>query len=187
MTRTLITAGGSRAAVLRVLIRSRDALCALSEYTGRAVAWLVLLLAFVAAWDVGMRYVFHSGSIRLQELQWHLFSLIFLLGAAYTLRHDGHVRLDLLYRSRYVNARRRAILDLVGTVLFLLPFCALVLSASLEFVHQAMAHNEGSPDPGGLPHRWLIKAAIPVGFGLLLLQGLADLADRIVRLMEPPA
>lgn len=180
-------AGGYRAVALRALSRGRDVLCALSEYTGRVVAWLVLLLAFIAAWDVGMRYVFHSGSIRLQELQWHLFSLVFLLGAAYTLRHDGHVRLDLLYHSRYVNARQRAMLDLAGTILFLLPFCALVISASLEFVHQAMIHSEGSPDPGGLPHRWLIKAAVPVGFGLLLLQGLADIADRITRLMEPPA
>ena len=162
-------------------------LCAISEYTGRAVAWLVPLLVFITAWDVGMRYVFHSGSIRLQELQWHLFALLFLLGAAYTLRYGGHVRLDLLYRSRLVNARQRALLDLVGTVLFLVPFCALVAGTSMEFVYQAMVHGEGSPDPGGLPHRWLIKAAIPVGFGLLVLQGLADIADRIVRLMEPPA
>lgn len=176
-----------RAALLRALRRLRRALSALSEYTGRAAAWLVPGLMLVVAWDVTMRYVLHSGSIRLQELQWHLFSLVFLLGAAYTLRHDGHVRLDLLYRSRWLDARSRALLDLVGSVLFLVPFCILVIGTSLDFVHQALVHGEGSPDPGGLPHRWLIKAAIPAGFGLLLLQGLADIADRLILLLEPPA
>lgn len=153
-----------------------------SEWSGRLVAWLVLLMALVIGYDVAMRYLFHSGSVALQELEWHLFALIFLLGAAYTLRHDGHVRVDMIYRSRFMGARRRALVDLAGTLLFLLPFCWLVISGSLPFVENAWSMHEGSPDPGGLPARWLLKAAIPFGFALLLLQGIA-MAIRSVQVL----
>jgi len=114
------------------------------------------------------------GSVALQELEWHLFGLIFLLGAAYTLKHDDHVRLDLLYQSDWMGARKRAWVDLVGTVLFLVPFCLLVIVSSWPFVQSAFVHAEGSPDPGGLPYRWVLKATIPAAFGLLMLQGLAN-------------
>ncbi len=153
-----------------------------SDYVGRVAAWLVLLMMLITVWDVGMRYVFHSGSIRLQELQWHLFALIFLLGAAHTQHHNAHVRLDLVYHSRWFSDRHRALLDVLGTICFLIPFCLLVIFSSTEFVYQAMLHGEGSPDPGGLPQRWLIKAAIPAGFVLLLLQGVADLLARLLQL-----
>jgi TRAP-type mannitol/chloroaromatic compound transport system permease small subunit len=145
----------------------------LSEWCGRIVAWLVLAMALIIVYDVGMRYLFQSGSIRLQELQWHLFALLFLLGAAYTLKHDGHVRVDLFYRSRFLSVRGRALVDLLGTALLLVPFCVLVITGSIPFVESAWRFGEGSPDPGGLPHRFLLKAAIPLGFALVLLQGVA--------------
>ncbi len=146
---------------------------ALSEWSGRLIAWLVLAMTLIIVYDVGMRYLFQSGSILLQELQWHLFALIFLLGAAYTLKHDGHVRVDLFYRSRYLSERARALVDLLGSALLLIPFCALIISGSIPFVESAYRFGESSPDPGGLPHRFLLKAAIPLGFALLMLQGVA--------------
>ncbi len=144
-----------------------------SERTGRLASWLVVLMAVVIGYDVAMRYLFQNGSVALQEIEWHLFALIFLLGAAYTLRHDDHVRVDLIYRSRYMTTRRRALIDMLGCLFFLIPFCLLVINASLPFVENSWSMSETSPDPGGLPVRWLLKAAIPVGFGLLMLQGLS--------------
>lgn len=143
-----------------------------SEMSGRGVSWLVLVLVLLVAYDVIMRYFFLSGSIAVQELEWHLFSVIFLLGAAYTLKHDGHVRLDLVYRSRFMSDRRRAWINLVCSLLFLLPFCLLVIKSAWPFVSLAYQFSEGSPDPGGLPYRWVLKAMIPLGFFLLIIQGI---------------
>ena len=147
----------------------------IAEYAGRLTTCLMVVLVGVTVYDVAMRYVFRQGSVALQDLEWHLFSAIFLLGAAYTLKHDGHVRVDVLYRSRRVSDDLRRAIDMAGIVLFLMPFCALVVWASIPFVYDAWAHGEISPDPGGLTHRWAVKAFIPVGFSLLFLQGLADL------------
>ena len=151
----------------------------INEWIGRVTAWLVLVMVLLISYDVAMRYLFHSGSVALQELEWHVFAIIFLFGAAYTLKHDGHVRVDILYRSRFMSARRRAWVDLVGTLVFLIPFCLLVISGSLPFVGNSFAMSEGSPDPGGLPYRYLLKAAIPLAFGLLLMQGLSLLVTSI--------
>ncbi len=164
------------------LARAAAGLEALSEFSGRLVAWLVLLLVLLISYDVAMRYLFQGGSVALQELEWHLFALIFLLGAAYTLKHDGHVRVDVFYQNR-LGARGRAWVDLLGTLFFLLPFCLLVILSSWPFVHDAWQFHEASPDPGGLPARWLLKAAIPLGFLLLLLQGLADAMRKLMTLL----
>jgi len=148
---------------------------ALSEWSGRITAWLVLLMMLLISYDVTMRYVFQSGSVALQELEWHFFALIFLMGAAYTFKHDEHVRIDVLYQGRWMNDRRRAWVNLLGGALFLLPFCILIITSAFPFVHNAYQIAETSPDPGGLTHRYLIKAAIPVGFFLLMLQGIATM------------
>lgn len=146
----------------------------ISEWTGRIVAWLVLAMTLLVTYDVAMRYLFQSGSVALQELEWHLFAMLFLLAAAYTLKHDGHVRVDVFYHSRFMSPRRRAWVDLLGTLFFLLPFCVLVIQASWPFVVNSYSIAETSPDPGGLPYRFLLKGAIPLGFALLALQGLAS-------------
>ncbi|MFQ5469873.1 MAG: TRAP transporter small permease subunit [Gammaproteobacteria bacterium] len=122
-----------------------------------------------------MRYLFQSGSVALQELEWHLFSLIFLLGAAYTLKHDEHVRVDVIYQGRLMNDKRRAWVNLVGGLFFLLPFCLLIITSSEPFVTNSFSMSEGSPDPGGLTHRFLLKAAIPLGFFLVALQGISSI------------
>ena len=156
----------------------------ISEWSGRAIAWLVLALVLLVCYDVAMRYVWQSGSIALQELEWHLFALIFLLGAAYTLKHDEHVRVDLLYSSRRFSKKHRAMVNLSGSVLLLIPFCTLIIYASWPFVATSYAINEVSSDPGGLPYRFLIKAAIPLGFTLLIIQGISEIGRNIITLKQ---
>ena len=146
-----------------------------SEWSGRIIAWLVLAMVLVIGYDVVMRYVFLSGSVGLQELEWHLFALLFLLGAAYTFKHDSHVRVDIFYKSRWTNRRGRAWIDLMGGLFFLTPFCLLIIISSIPFITNSFDMAEGSPDPGGLPWRFLLKSAIPLGFALLLLQGIAHM------------
>ena len=146
---------------------------ALNEWMGRFAAWLVVGMVLLVCYDVAMRYLFQAGSVALQELEWHLFALIFLLGAAYTLKCDEHVRVDVFYQASWMTPRRKALVNLFGCLFMLLPFCLLMIVSSIPFVEQAYGWSEGSPDPGGLPYRWLLKAAIPFGFALLALQGLA--------------
>ena len=164
---------------LNLLKQISDDLEQFSEFTGKLLAWLVLALVLLVSYDVTMRYVFLSGSIALQEMEWHLFSLIFLIGAGYTLKHDDHVRLDLFYKSKYINDGHRAWIDLLGSLLLLMPFCILIMATSWPFVYQSYIHLEGSPDPGGLPYRWLLKASIPLGFALLMLQGISNIVKNL--------
>lgn len=170
--------------MISTLRRLGSLIDAANERIGRAVAWLVLLLVLVIVYDVAMRYLFQIGSVALQELEWHFFSIIFLFGAAYTFRHDGHVRVDMVYRSRFLSDKHRVWIDLLGTLVFLIPFCALIIYSSWPFVFSAYVIAEGSPDPGGLPFRFLLKSAIPLAFLLLLLQGLANAVRSLCALSE---
>jgi TRAP-type mannitol/chloroaromatic compound transport system permease small subunit len=151
----------------------------LNEVVGRFSAWLVLALVLLICYDVAMRYLFQQGSVALQELEWHLFALIFLLGAAYTYKHNEHVRVDLIYNSRFVSDVQRAWINIVGISLFLIPFCSLILITSWPFVENAFYYMEGSPDPGGLPYRFILKGSLLVAFSLLVLQGIAELLRNI--------
>ncbi|MFV1992715.1 MAG: TRAP transporter small permease subunit [Acidiferrobacterales bacterium] len=153
----------------------------LSEWSGRIAAWLVLLLVGVVVYDVLNRVIFRNGSVALQELEWHLFAIIFLVGSAYTLKHNAHVRLELFYQ--HFSKKTQAWVDLLGTLFFLLPLCLVIISSSLPFIYNAYQFSEGSPDPGGLPYRFLIKAAIPLGFLLLLFQGIAIISQKLQVLM----
>lgn len=164
---------------LRLLNQLSVRLEQFSECTGKLVSWLVLVMVLLVSYDVAMRYFFQSGSVALQEMEWHLFSLIFLFGASYTLKHDDHVRLDLFYKSKFMDDRRRAWVDLFGSIFLLIPFCILIISSAWPFVVQSYIHLEGSPDPGGLPYRWILKASIPLGFTFLLLQGIADIVKNL--------
>jgi TRAP-type mannitol/chloroaromatic compound transport system permease small subunit len=159
-----------RPSVIQGTIR---AISRLNEAVGRATSWLCILLVLVTVFDVTMRYVFARGSIALQELQWHLYSLIFLLGAGYTLSHNAHVRVDILYGR--LQPRWRAWIELLGGLLLLLPFVIVVIYTSYDFVAKAWQVREPSPNPGGLPTWFLLKTFIPIGFGLLGLQGIAKI------------
>lgn len=150
----------------------------LIEKTGEATKWLSLLLVLVTVVDVLLRYFFKSGSIAVQELEWYFFAALFLFGAASTLASDEHVRVDVLYSK--CSKRTQAIINIIGTFIFLLPFCAVVIWASSGFVVQSFGMMEGSPDPGGLPWRFIPKAFIPIGFSLLCIQSLLILLRNIV-------
>ncbi|MFQ5990762.1 MAG: TRAP transporter small permease subunit [Candidatus Methylomirabilales bacterium] len=154
---------------------------ALNERVGRAMSWIAFLMVAVVAWNVFLRYLFHRGSVAMQELEWHLFGPLFLLTAAYTLVHDEHVRVDIFY-SR-LSARAKAVVDLVGSLLFLLPVCVLIIWTSWGFVAASWAAREGTPDPGGLPARYILKAVIPIGFSLLGLQSVSMAIHSLCRLL----
>lgn len=143
---------------------------------GKLAYWLVLIMIGVGVWNVLGRYIGNAigqnlSSNALIETQWYLFDLVFLLGAAYTLQKNDHVRVDVFYAR--LSRRRKALADLLGTVFFLIPFSLLVLWFSWGAVAQSWAVRETSPDPGGLI-RYPIKSMILVSFALLLLQGIAD-------------
>jgi TRAP-type mannitol/chloroaromatic compound transport system permease small subunit len=143
----------------------------LNEWVGRGVGWVTLGLVVVVFADVLMRYLFNTSFVFTQELEWHLFGFIFLIGAGYTLLHNGHVRVDIIYQR--LGLKGRAWVNFFGVLLFLIPGCFMVITTSWKFVANSFAMLEGSPDPGGIPLRFLIKGCIPVGFTLLLLQGLS--------------
>ncbi|MEX2353756.1 MAG: TRAP transporter small permease subunit [Gammaproteobacteria bacterium] len=170
----------------KLLDKTAFAIDSFTEFTGKLVSWLVLILVAIVSYDVGMRYLLQSGSIAIQELQWHLFSLIFLLGAAYTFKHDDHVRVDVFYQSRFMNDYRRAWINFLGGLLFLVPFCILIITSSSSFIYLSYIHGEVSPDPGGLQYRWLIKAAIPLAFSLLLVQGLSSVIKSLLIILGKP-
>jgi TRAP-type mannitol/chloroaromatic compound transport system permease small subunit len=143
----------------------------MNEWVGSGVAWVTLGLVLVVFVDVVMRYLLNKSFVFTQELEWHLFGFIFLIGAGYTLLHDGHVRVDIIYQR--LGIKGRAWTNLVGVVLFLIPGCIMVISTSWQFAANSFSMMEGSPDPGGIPFRFIIKGCIPVGFTLLLLQGVS--------------
>ena len=148
----------------------------LNERVGRLACWLTLLMILIGSFNAIARYVGRYWGISLTsnaflEMQWYLFSAVFLLGAAYTLRHNAHVRVDVLF-SR-LCPRTQAWIELIGTLAFLVPFCIIMLWVSWAPVRNSWMILEMSPDPGGLP-RYPIKSLIPLAFFLLLLQGIAD-------------
>lgn len=148
---------------------------------GKAVSWLTLLLVIIIVIDVALRYLFSITSAVSFELEWHLFAAIFLLGAAWTFQEDKHVRVDVFYHR--FSEKRKSWVNLIGTIVLLLPFCAVGFWESLSFVESSFLLNETSPQPGGLPARYLIKSTIPIGFLLLGLQGISIIFDsfKIIR------
>ncbi len=139
---------------------------------GYIVSLICTLMVLTVFYDTIMRYAFNKGSVALQELEWHLFAVVFLIGAAYTFREDGHVRVDILYMS--FSDKTKAWIDFCGTFIFLIPFAIMVILSSKTFIINSWHVREVSPDPGGLPARYLLKAMIPLGFSLLIIQGIAE-------------
>ena len=138
----------------------------IADYIGYLCSFLMIAMMLNIFYDVFMRYVFKSGSIAFQELEWHIFSLIILLGTSYTLKEDGHVRVDILYTK--FSEKKKAIVNIVGAFIFITPIALLVALGSVEFVLEAFHTHEVSGDPGGLTHRWIIKSFIPFSFWLLI-------------------
>jgi TRAP-type mannitol/chloroaromatic compound transport system permease small subunit len=143
----------------------------MNEWVGRGVAWVTLLVVLVVFVDVVMRYLFRTSFVFTQEMEWHLFAFIFLMGAGYTLLYDGHVRVDIIYQR--LGPKGKAWINFIGVVFFLIPGCIMIIDTSTHFAYTSWQVLEGSPDPGGVPFRFLVKSTIPVGFGLVLLQGIS--------------
>ena len=148
-----------------------DAIDTLNTWVGRFVAWMTLGLVLIVFVDVVMRYLLNTSFVFTQELEWHVFGFIFLMGSGYTLLKDGHVRVDIIYQR--LGLKGRAWINLFGVILFALPGCIMVIITSYKFAFNAWSVMEGSPDPGGIPYRFIIKGAITVGFILLFLQAVS--------------
>ena len=148
----------------------------LNETIGRYVSWLALGMVLVGAWNTLVRFFDREVGTDLSsntwlETGWYMFAALFLFGAAWTLKRNAHVRVDVFY-SR-LSKRGKAWIDFLGSLLLLIPFCLLMLWAVWPSVLESWTIKEMSPDPGGLP-RWPIRAAVPLAFVLLLLQGIAN-------------
>ncbi len=157
------------AAALRELARQIDRF---QDRFGRGVSWIMLLMVLVVFFDVIMRYAFNKSSVFTQELEWHLFGVVYMLGAGYTMLYDEHVRVDIVY-SRW-SPRKKAWSDFVLYFVFFYPSAIMVMVTSWPFVRDSYKVLEGSPDPGGIPYRFLLKSVIIVGFTLLTLQAISQ-------------
>ncbi|MCB0633732.1 MAG: TRAP transporter small permease subunit [Lewinella sp.] len=144
----------------------------INEKVGRMVSWLTTALVVLVMADVIFRYLFNTSKAWTIELEWHLFALIFLFGAGYAMKHDRHVRVDLFY-TRF-SARDKALVNFIGGLIFLIPWCTLVIYSAWRYAMESFRIREMSPDPGGLPAIYFIKFAIVIGIFLLLLQGIAE-------------
>ncbi len=144
------------------------------RWLGETASWLWLVLVLVIVFQVALRYVFAQGSIMLEELQWHIYGVAFLLGLGFCLQADRHVRIDVL--AEQWSLRTKAWVELVGLGVFLLPFVIAVIYESAKFTYTSWQFGEISPAPGGLPYRWIIKGFIPIGFSFLGIAALARLS-----------
>lgn len=143
----------------------------LNAFVGRAFSWLALAAVLVCFTVVIQRYVFSTTQLWMQDLYVWLNGAMFMAVAGYTLLIDGHVRVDILYRP--ASRRRKAVMDLIGVLLFLLPFCAVVWLWGFEYVQRAWMLREGSENPGGMPGLYILKVFILVFVALVGLQGVA--------------
>jgi len=162
-----------------------DTLDRLAEMSGRIIAWLTLAMVLTTATIVMLRYLFQTGSIALQESVTYPHATVFMLGAAYTLKHDGHVRVDIVYQK--LTPYARAWIDLLGTLLLLFPVCIFMLYTSMSYVTAAWVIQEGSREAGGLDGVYLLKTAIPLMAILLLLQGCSLLIRKLLVITGHPA
>jgi TRAP-type mannitol/chloroaromatic compound transport system permease small subunit len=153
-----------------------------NKIIGNFTAILMLLMMLNVFADVVMRYFFHTGSIASQEMEWHLFSVMFLLGISYALCSEDHVRVDFIYDN--LSARKKAIINIFSTIFMLIPFAFLIAYTSFDFVNDAYIMNEISEDPGGLTHRWIIKSMIPFSFVILIVTAIFYIQQNILKLKE---
>lgn len=163
-----------------MLLKLENIINSFSDLLGKIAGLLLILLLLNVFYDVVMRYLFNDVSIGMQELEWHLYSTMFLLGVSYSLRHNGHVRVDLFYER--ASAKTQGWIDILGTLLFLIPFTVLVGYYGIDFMLNAYEMGETSGDPGGLPHRWIIKSMIPFAFFSIAISGIGLILHSINRI-----
>ena len=144
---------------------------------GRFCSRLSILLVILVSSDVFLRYIFNISTASLYELEWHVFAVIFLLGSVYTLHIDEHVRVDVFYNK--FSKRNKKLVNLLGNLIFLIPFGIVISYTSIPFVEDSYNILESSPDPGGLPFRFLIKSVITVSFFLLAFVGIIKIINSL--------
>jgi TRAP-type mannitol/chloroaromatic compound transport system permease small subunit len=148
-----------------------DGIDRFTDLVGRATSWLALGIALVMGANVLLRYGFSIGSIWMQELEWHIMVPICLLGMSYALVHGEHVRVDVVFQ--YFSQRNKHLVEVITAILAMI-FCALVIWLSIPYVWQSWSIGEGTANPGGIDHRYVIKALIPIGFALFFVQSLSE-------------
>lgn len=160
----------SQTSQLPPLVRALDSA---SEWFGRTLAWLIILMMLIQFAIVLLRYVFSVNSVFMQELVMYMHAAVFMLAAAYTLRHDGHVRVDIFYRK--MTPRRQALINLCGIVFLLMPVMIFIIASSLGYVSNSWRILESSPDYGGIPAVFLLKTLIPLFALFMIIQGAIEL------------
>jgi TRAP-type mannitol/chloroaromatic compound transport system permease small subunit len=165
---------------VKLLLRLSGLIDALNERVGRLGYWLILVAVLVSAGNATVRYVFDRSSNAWLEIQWYLYSAVFLLCAGYTLLHNQHVRIDVL--TSHLSKRARAWIDVFGTLFFLLPMAIAIMWMSWPVFVQSWDLNETSSSAGGLIV-WPARLMVPVGFLLLILQGISELIKRVAFLL----
>jgi len=153
-----------------------------SEKLGRSIAWLTLFMVVTQFSVVVLRYLFNVGWISMQESILYMHGFVFMLGAAYTLKHDGHVRVDIFYHK--MGVRGKALVDILGTLFLLLPVCVFIISYSWDYVANSWALLEGSREAGGLAGLFLLKGSIVLMPLLLILQGLSQFIKNLLTLFK---
>lgn len=167
------------------LARLGDGLARIAIAAGRIGSWACVPLVALIIVDVISRRFFGTGSTMLQELEWHFHALLFLLCLGYAYVRNAHVRIDLV--REHFTERSRNLLELAGCMLVLVPFCAIMIWYGVDIAWRAWEQGEGSPNPGGLPHWWIIKSAVPLGLLLLLVSGVAIAIRKFLVLYAPAA
>jgi TRAP-type mannitol/chloroaromatic compound transport system permease small subunit len=160
---------------MRFLLAFADAVDRLTEQVGQTVKWLVLFSSVISAFNALMRYTIHYSSNAWLEIQWYMFGAMFLLAAGYALKYEEHVRVDIFFSK--LTPKGQAWVDVFGGILFLMPMAVIIGWLAIPMVVNSYRIHEYSSDAGGLL-RWPIKLMIPVGFGLLALQGVAEIIKK---------
>ncbi|MGD8845260.1 MAG: TRAP transporter small permease subunit [Desulfobacteraceae bacterium] len=162
--------------------RVEESIGKIVDGVGYALAAILILMVLNVAFDVMMRYLFRNGSVGMQEMEWHFFSILILFGVGFGLRHEGHVRVDFIYDR--LSEKKKAVVNILGTLFMLFPLASLILLGSFGYVNDAYITNEISEDPGGLPYRWIIKSMIPLSFTFLLLSATGYVLKNIEKFRE---
>ena len=147
------------------------------KYLGYFTAFILAVLVLLVVYDASARYFFSTGSIALQELEWHLFDIIILFGISYTLKENAHVRVDIFYAN--FSQKTKAFINIVSSLFFILPFSFLIIYIGLDFVSLSFTQHEVSSNPGGLEYRYLVKALMPLSFVFVILQTFSDIKINI--------
>lgn len=153
-------------------------------WIGRVTAWVAIFLMLVIVFDVVTRRFFVLGSTKLQELEWHIHAVLFLFCLGWAYLKDAHVRIDLV-RER-LSDRAQKWVELIGCLMFLIPYAVIVIFYGVDWWHRSFIQNESAASATGLPYRWIIKAALPIGFTILLLSGIGMAFRKIVQLFGTP-